>query len=68
MLHRLTALAWLLGVVHTLGEGSDAGRAWFIAMVAIVVAPALLLMAARIRSARRRGAAETLSATPTASA
>ncbi len=25
VLHRFTALAWILGVVHTLGEGSDAG-------------------------------------------
>jgi methionine sulfoxide reductase heme-binding subunit len=43
-LHRFTALAWALGVVHSLGEGSDAGQAWFLAMTAIVVVPALALL------------------------
>ena len=47
-LHRLTALAWLLGLVHALGEGSDAGKAWFLAMTAIVVVPALMLLVARM--------------------
>ena len=34
VLHRFTALAWLLGLVHALGEGTDAGQAWFLAMTA----------------------------------
>jgi sulfoxide reductase heme-binding subunit YedZ len=46
-LHRFTALAWMLGIVHSLGEGTDAGQAWFLAMTAIVVVPALLLLAIR---------------------
>jgi sulfoxide reductase heme-binding subunit YedZ len=46
-LHRFTALAWLLGLAHALGEGTDAGQAWFLAMVAIVVAPALALLVYR---------------------
>jgi sulfoxide reductase heme-binding subunit YedZ len=46
-LHRLTALAWLLGIAHALGEGTDAGQTWFLAMSAIVVVPALLLLIAR---------------------
>jgi methionine sulfoxide reductase heme-binding subunit len=46
-LHRFTALAWLLGLVHALGEGTDAGQAWFLAMIAIVVAPALALLVYR---------------------
>jgi sulfoxide reductase heme-binding subunit YedZ len=46
-LHRLTALAWLLGLVHALGEGTDAGQAWFLAMTAIAVVPALVLLAIR---------------------
>jgi sulfoxide reductase heme-binding subunit YedZ len=49
-LHRFTALAWLLGLVHSLGEGTDAGRAWFLAMIAIVAVPALLLLLWRARS------------------
>jgi sulfoxide reductase heme-binding subunit YedZ len=50
-LHRFTALAWILGVVHSLGEGTDAGQTWFLAMTAIVVLPALALLAVRWISA-----------------
>jgi sulfoxide reductase heme-binding subunit YedZ len=46
-LHRLTALAWALGVAHSLGEGTDAGQMWFLAMTAIAVLPALALLAIR---------------------
>ncbi|HTA34252.1 MAG TPA: ferric reductase-like transmembrane domain-containing protein [Solirubrobacteraceae bacterium] len=47
MLHRFAALAWILGLVHSLGEGTDAGQAWFLASVAIVAVPALSMLAAR---------------------
>jgi methionine sulfoxide reductase heme-binding subunit len=47
LLHRFTALAWILGIVHSLGEGTDAGKAWFLAMTAIVVLPALGLLLVR---------------------
>ncbi len=47
-LHRLTALAWLLGLAHSLGEGTDAGTLWFLAMLAVVAIPALALLASRI--------------------
>jgi sulfoxide reductase heme-binding subunit YedZ len=47
-LHRLTALVWLLGLVHSLGEGTDSGRAWFLVMAGAVVVPALLLLALRL--------------------
>jgi sulfoxide reductase heme-binding subunit YedZ len=53
-LHRFTALAWLLGLGHALGEGTDAGQAWFLAMVAIVVAPALVLLATRFTRGPRK--------------
>jgi sulfoxide reductase heme-binding subunit YedZ len=46
-LHRLTALAWIAGIVHTLGEGTDAGQIWFLAMLTIVVVPAVALLALR---------------------
>ena len=46
-LHRWTALAWLAGIVHSLGEGTDAGQAWFLVAVAIAVLPALVLLAVR---------------------
>ncbi len=54
IIHRFTALAWLLGVIHTLGEGSDAGRTWFLAIVAIAAAPTLVLVIARLARRPRR--------------
>jgi sulfoxide reductase heme-binding subunit YedZ len=47
-LHRFTALAWVFGLIHALGEGTDAGQLWFLAMIGIVVVPALALLAARV--------------------
>ncbi len=52
-LHRFTALAWLLGLGHSLGEGTDAGQVWFLAMVAIVAIPALGLLAMRMFGGER---------------
>ena len=46
-LHRWTALVWVLSIGHALGEGTDAGRLWFLASVGIVVVPAALLLAVR---------------------
>jgi sulfoxide reductase heme-binding subunit YedZ len=46
-LHRLTALAWALGLAHSLGEGTDAGQTWFLAMTGIVAIPPLALLAVR---------------------
>jgi sulfoxide reductase heme-binding subunit YedZ len=60
MLHRFAALAWILGLVHSLGEGTDAGQAWFLASVAIVAVPALTLLLGRLlgsASAPQAGAA-----------
>jgi sulfoxide reductase heme-binding subunit YedZ len=53
-LHRFAALAWVLGIAHSLGEGTDAGQAWFLAMMAIVVIPALVLLASRWLSSSTR--------------
>jgi len=47
-LHRFTALAWLAGLVHALGEGTDAGQVWFLAMIALVATPALGLLLTRL--------------------
>lgn len=47
-LHRWTALAWVLGVVHAIGAGTDAGAAWFIVAVAMVVLPAGALLVRRL--------------------
>jgi methionine sulfoxide reductase heme-binding subunit len=53
-LHRFTALAWLLGVVHGIGEGTDAGTAWFLLATAAVVVPALALLVVRTTGSRSR--------------
>src|SRR3954453_13374445 len=39
-LHRFTPPALVLGVGHTVGEGADAGAAWFLLTTAAVVLPA----------------------------
>ena len=52
-LHRFTALAWLLGIVHALGEGTDAGQTWFLAMTATVVVVPLALLVRRLWPAPR---------------
>jgi methionine sulfoxide reductase heme-binding subunit len=46
-LHRWTALAWILGIAHSLGEGTDAGTTWFLVVCAIAVVPALALLVIR---------------------
>jgi sulfoxide reductase heme-binding subunit YedZ len=46
-LHRLTAVMWAAGLVHALGEGTDAGQLWFLVMLGVVAVPALALLATR---------------------
>jgi sulfoxide reductase heme-binding subunit YedZ len=60
-LHRFTAAAWLLGLIHALGEGTDAGQGWFLAMTAIAVVPPLLLLATRHLGSRSAKPARTSS-------
>ncbi len=45
--HRLTAVFWLLAIVHTVQAGSDAAQLWFLAIGGAVVIPAALLLALR---------------------
>jgi sulfoxide reductase heme-binding subunit YedZ len=45
--HRFTAVAWIAGIVHAFGEGSDAGSAWFVLMVALTTIPAAMLLVLR---------------------
>jgi methionine sulfoxide reductase heme-binding subunit len=60
-LHRFTALAWLAGLAHALGEGTDAGQLWFLAMTALVVIPALVLLATRVTRRGSRAPAPQIS-------
>jgi methionine sulfoxide reductase heme-binding subunit len=47
LLHRFTAVGWLLGVLHGILEGTDAGTAWFVIAVAAAALPAGALLAVR---------------------
>jgi len=47
-LHRFTAVAWLASLVHALGMGTDAGTAWFMIAVGLVIVPALTLLTVRL--------------------
>jgi sulfoxide reductase heme-binding subunit YedZ len=47
-IHRWAALGWLLGLAHSIGQGTDAGTAWFLVSTAIVAVPALALLARRM--------------------
>jgi sulfoxide reductase heme-binding subunit YedZ len=69
-LHRFTALAWLVGLAHSLGEGTDAGQIWFLVMVGIVAIPALGLLVERLSGSRSsgRGARPGTAAAPARSA
>lgn len=48
-LHRFVAAFWLLGVVHVLDAGTDAGQPWFLLLATIVVLPPSVLLAVRWR-------------------
>ena len=51
VVHRLTVLTWALSVAHSLGEGSDRGQAWFIAVVVLTILPSALLALLRAAAA-----------------
>ena len=46
-LHRWTAGAWALGLIHSVGEGTDNHRMWFLAMSGFVAVAALALLIQR---------------------
>lgn len=48
LLHRFIAVFWALGIVHTLGAGTDAGQLWLLAIMAIPTVPATLLLLGRV--------------------
>jgi methionine sulfoxide reductase heme-binding subunit len=43
-LHRFTSLAWIAGLAHSLGEGTDAGLVWFVVCAGVVALPATFLL------------------------
>ena len=66
--HRWTAAFWALAIVHGFTAGTDAGKPWFIASIALVTAPALVLLLARIseRAAAQRESGPRGRAVPSA--
>jgi sulfoxide reductase heme-binding subunit YedZ len=48
IIHRFTLVAWIVGLVHSLGMGTDAGQKWFLALVIVSAAPALVFFGARM--------------------
>jgi sulfoxide reductase heme-binding subunit YedZ len=59
VIHRFTLLVWLGCLVHAFAEGTDAGQLWFIALIVITAAPAVVLLAARLMGYSPRPAAVT---------
>jgi methionine sulfoxide reductase heme-binding subunit len=53
-LHRFTVAFWGLGVVHTIGSGTDAKTLWYLALVFVVVVPPLIMFPARLAAADGR--------------
>ena len=51
-LHRLTAVVWLASIAHALGEGTDAGQAWFLLGAGALVVPAMTLLAVRMTTTK----------------
>jgi methionine sulfoxide reductase heme-binding subunit len=47
-LHRFTAVFWVLGIAHSIGSGTDGEQLWFLLVVAMPVAPALVLLLAKL--------------------
>lgn len=53
-LHRATVLVWILGVVHTLGAGTDASSPWLQVVMLATGAPIVALFALRTVRGRRK--------------
>jgi methionine sulfoxide reductase heme-binding subunit len=58
-LHKLTIAVYLMGVVHTLGAGSDASTPWLRTAMLVTAAPILFLFLARVIGPAPRRAATT---------
>jgi len=55
-LHRATLLVWVLGVIHTLGSGTDAATLWLRAFVLVPSIPIAYLFVLRVFVGRRHPA------------
>ena len=48
LLHRFIAVFWVLGIIHTIGAGTDAGQLWLLIVLAIPTVPAAVMLAGRL--------------------
>ena len=63
-LHRATVLVWALGVVHTIGAGSDASTVWLRAYLLLTGIPIVYLAVLRILQSRQQRARRATAAQP----
>jgi methionine sulfoxide reductase heme-binding subunit len=56
LLHRFIAIFWALGIVHTIGAGTDAGQLWLLVVMAVPAVPAGIMLAGRLLAPPERGA------------
>jgi methionine sulfoxide reductase heme-binding subunit len=61
-LHRLTPVVYVLGVVHAVGSGTDAGQTWMVALLVATGAPILYLGIMRALPPERPAPASSVSA------
>jgi methionine sulfoxide reductase heme-binding subunit len=55
-IHRATPVVYAMGLIHTLGSGTDAGSSWLRAFMLATALPAAALLVARMRQAKVRAA------------
>ena len=54
-LHRATPVVYVMGLVHTLGAGTDAGSSWLRAFMLATALPAAALVGRRLIASRKAG-------------
>ena len=59
-LHRATPVVYVLGLIHTLGAGTDAGSSWLQAFMLATALPAAGLLVARVRKSKQKQPARKL--------
>jgi sulfoxide reductase heme-binding subunit YedZ len=52
-LHRATPVVYVLGLIHTLGAGTDAGSSWLRAFMLATAVPAVGLLVVRLRKSKK---------------
>ena len=61
-LHRATVVVWVLGIVHTIGAGSDASTLWLRAYMLVTAIPIVYLTVLRVLQSRQQRGQRTTAA------